>query len=82
MGGTRKFYDTQVYNPADGALGHLDVSFADYPTTDKTVAKEGTLYASVVTARDVQSRRGRVWAEHGSSTTHKFITLRTAPWGI
>ena len=33
MGGTRKFYDTQVYNPADGALGHLDASFADYPTT-------------------------------------------------
>ena len=26
VGGTRKFYDAQVYNPADGALGHLDVS--------------------------------------------------------
>ena len=33
VGGTRKFYDTQVYNPADGALGHLDVSFSDCPTT-------------------------------------------------
>ena len=33
MGGTRKFYDTQVYNPADDALGHLDVSFTDCPTT-------------------------------------------------
>ena len=33
VGGTRKFYDTQVYSPADGALEHLDVSFTDYPTT-------------------------------------------------
>ena len=36
VGGTRKFYDTQVYNPADGALGHLDVSFSDCPTTAAT----------------------------------------------
>lgn len=32
--GTQKFYVTKVYNPdADGALGHLDMSFADYPAT-------------------------------------------------
>mgnify|MGYP001807742753 CR=1 FL=1 len=30
VGGTRKFYNTQVYN---NALGHLGVAFADYPAT-------------------------------------------------
>ena len=31
VGGTRKFYNIQVYSPAEHALGH--VAFADYPAT-------------------------------------------------
>ena len=51
-------------------------------------AAAGTVWVAVCAVR--MSERGQclsdtqapVWAEHGSSTTHKYITLRTAPWGI
>ena len=48
VGGTRKFYGTQVCNPADGALGHLDVSFPDCPTTESVAYVLTTEWHSTV----------------------------------